>query len=250
MTQANDERAARKEYIRRRQKTVFSIVGAVMVVAMVVSLLFFFHVGGLGNVKSAAVQPNYGQQAPCPIKEADGNKAKYVENRNITLRVLNGTKFSGFAKAVSDALQNREFNPQTPDNYTKKVDRTMIVFGTQLNAFLLTNQLHDFFRCSRFRQIDCFTVSRNTRTLTDHVHIRPDVFMSRADMCKRLDIVKINISQTQEHTNQVLVTVAGIHSFTHQIACTCIVIATLFFTTTSAISEIYYIIAFCSIKPF
>ena len=25
MTQANDERAARKEYIRRRQKTVFSI---------------------------------------------------------------------------------------------------------------------------------------------------------------------------------------------------------------------------------
>ena len=78
MTQANDERAARKEYIRRRQKTVFSIVGAVMVVAMVVSLLFFFHVGGLGNVKSAAVQPNYGQQAPCPIKEADGNKAKYV----------------------------------------------------------------------------------------------------------------------------------------------------------------------------
>lgn len=52
-----------------------------------------------------------------------------MENRNITLRVLNGTKFSGFAKAVSDALQNREFNPQTPDNYTKKVDRTMIVFG-------------------------------------------------------------------------------------------------------------------------
>ena len=39
MTQANDERAARKEYIRRRQKTVFSIVGAVMVVAMVVPLL-------------------------------------------------------------------------------------------------------------------------------------------------------------------------------------------------------------------
>ena len=74
MTQANDERAARKEYIRRRQKTVFSIVGAVMVVAMVVSLLFFFHVGGLGNVKSAAVQPNYGQQAPCPIKEADATR--------------------------------------------------------------------------------------------------------------------------------------------------------------------------------
>ena len=46
------------------------------------------------------------------------------------------------------------------------------------------------------------------------------------------------------------ITIAGIHSFAHQITCTCIVIATLFFTTTSAISEIYYIIAFCSIKPF
>ena len=64
-----------------------------------------------------------------PHQGSRRNKAKYVENRNITLRVLNGTKFSGFAKAVSDALQNREFNPQTPDNYTKKVDRTMIVFG-------------------------------------------------------------------------------------------------------------------------
>lgn len=129
MTQANDERAARKEYIRHRQKTVFGIAGAILVVAMVISLLFFFHVGGLGKIKSATVQPNYGHQAPCAIKDSDGNKAKYVENRNITLRVLNGTKFSGFAKAVSDALQNREFNTQTPGNYTKKVDRTMIVFG-------------------------------------------------------------------------------------------------------------------------
>ena len=61
-----------------------------MVVAMVVSPLLFFPCRGLerGNVKSAAVQPgvNYGQQAPCPIKEeADGKQGpKYVENRNIT----------------------------------------------------------------------------------------------------------------------------------------------------------------------
>lgn len=129
MTQANDERAARKEYIRRRQKTVFSIVGAVMVVRHGGVPAVLFPCRRPGQRQVGAVQPNYGQQAPCPIKEADGNKAKYVENRNITLRVLNGTKFSGFAKAVSDALQNREFNPQTPDNYTKKVDRTMIVFG-------------------------------------------------------------------------------------------------------------------------
>ena len=130
MTQANDERAARKEYIRRRQKTVFSIVGAVMVVAMVVSLLFFF---SMSEAWATSSRPPYSRTTAsrhrAPSKEADGSKAKYVENRNITLRVLNGTKFSGFAKAVSDALQNREFNPQTPDNYTKKVDRTMIVFG-------------------------------------------------------------------------------------------------------------------------
>lgn len=130
MTQAYDERAERKAYILRRQKIVFTIVGAIMAIAMVVSLLFFFHVGGLGDVKSATVEPNYGKQAPCATKDSSDGKAKYVENRNITVRVLNGTKFSGFATAVSDALQNREFNVQTPGTYqTSKVERTMIVYG-------------------------------------------------------------------------------------------------------------------------
>ena len=79
MTQANDERAARKQYIRSRQKVVFAIIGTILAVALVISLLFFFHVGGLGKVKSAAVQPNYGQQAPCAAQEQDGSKGKYVE---------------------------------------------------------------------------------------------------------------------------------------------------------------------------
>ena len=130
MTQANDERAARKQYIRRRQKVVFTITGTILTIALVISLLFFFHVGGLGKVKAAAVQPNYGQQAPCAAQEQDGSKGKYVENRNITVRVLNGTEFSGFAQAVSSALQNREFNTQAAGNYTSsKVERTMIIFG-------------------------------------------------------------------------------------------------------------------------
>lgn len=129
MTQANDERVARKQYIRRRQKTVFSIIGAIMSVAMVVSLLFFFHVGGLGLVESGVIQPNYGTQAPCASQEADGSNGKYVESSNITVRVLNGTGFSGFAQAVSDALVNREFNSQGADNYTSTVERTMIIFG-------------------------------------------------------------------------------------------------------------------------
>ncbi len=100
-----------------------------MVVAMVMSLLFSFP---CREAWATSSRPPYSRTTASrhrAVKEADGNKAKYVENRNITLRVLNGTKFSGFAKAVSDALQNREFNPQTPGNYTKKVDRTMIVFG-------------------------------------------------------------------------------------------------------------------------
>ena len=46
MTQANDERAARKQYIRRRQKVVFTITGTILTIALVISLLFFFHVGG------------------------------------------------------------------------------------------------------------------------------------------------------------------------------------------------------------
>jgi len=111
MTQANDERAARKQYIRRRQKVVFTITGTILTIALVISLLFFFHVGGLGNVKSAAVQPNYGQQAPCAAQEQDGSKGKYVENRNITVRVLNGTEFAGFAQAVSSALPSTRPRP-------------------------------------------------------------------------------------------------------------------------------------------
>ena len=37
MTQPYDERAERKRYIRRRQQIVFSCVGAVLAVALVVS---------------------------------------------------------------------------------------------------------------------------------------------------------------------------------------------------------------------
>ena len=37
MTQANDERAARKQYIRRRQKVVFTITGTMLPIALVIS---------------------------------------------------------------------------------------------------------------------------------------------------------------------------------------------------------------------
>ena len=88
MTQANDERAARKQYIRRRQKVVFTITGTILTIALVISLLFFFHVGGLGNVKSAAVQPNYGQQAPCAAQEQDGSKTQHTEEPHPKIKQL------------------------------------------------------------------------------------------------------------------------------------------------------------------
>lgn len=130
MAQNDDAREARKEYVHRRQTIVFAIVGVVLVVALFVSSLFLFHVGGLGEVKTTAQGANYGTTAPCVSPAADGSKPKYLDNKSVTTRVLNGTKFSGFANAVGQALTNREFVVQGVDNYNNsKVERTTIVFG-------------------------------------------------------------------------------------------------------------------------
>ena len=114
MTQANDERAARKQYIRRRQKVVFTITGTILTIALVISLLFFFHVGGLGNVKSAAVQPNYGQQAPCAAQEQDGSKGKYVENRNITVRFSTALNSPASRKPSAARCRTASSTPRQP----------------------------------------------------------------------------------------------------------------------------------------
>ncbi|NEG90424.1 LytR C-terminal domain-containing protein [Bifidobacterium aerophilum] len=142
MSEHYDERQARKAYMRKRQGTVFSIAAMAMAAALVISLLFYFHVFGLGRIKTAAVKPNYGVTVPCAPKDADGNPAKYVDNNKISVRVINGTKFSGFAKAVADELSsNRNFPNVQTDNwqtgtdkdgnaiYNTKVERTTIYFG-------------------------------------------------------------------------------------------------------------------------
>ena len=126
MTQPYDERAERKRYIRRRQQIVFSCVGAVLAVALVVSALFYFHVGGLGITATSAVKPNYGVRVPCSTKDANGKNQTYSNYANVKVRVLNGTKFVGFAKAVSTALSNRQFKVTGWDNYKgKKVERNL-----------------------------------------------------------------------------------------------------------------------------
>ncbi len=109
MAQNNEVREARKRYVRKRQTVVFGICGVVLV---------------------ATLEANYGRTAPCVSPAADGSKPKYPENRAVTVRVLNGTKFTGFANAVGQALENREFVVQGVDNYdSAKVERTQIVFG-------------------------------------------------------------------------------------------------------------------------
>ncbi|MDO4912960.1 MAG: LytR C-terminal domain-containing protein [Bifidobacteriaceae bacterium] len=129
MALQEQERILRKEYMAERQKLVFTIIGATLAVAVIISTLFYFNIFGLGVVKVAETQPNYGVTAPCAPKENNEN-AHYVDNGNVTLRVLNGTSSSGFAGAVATALETRNFNVASVGNYsTSNVKRTEIVFG-------------------------------------------------------------------------------------------------------------------------
>ena len=86
--------------------------------------------GGLGITATSEVKPNYGVRVPCSTKDANGKNQTYSNYANVKVRVLNGTKFVGFAKAVSTALSNRQFKVTGWDNYKgKKVERTTIYFG-------------------------------------------------------------------------------------------------------------------------
>lgn len=130
MAAPQDEREARKAYMRQRQKTVFTVCAAGMVVALFVSLLFYYHVGGLGKVKTPAVEPNFGVVTACATKGEDGAAAKYVDPRTVHVQVLNGTTHLGFAGAVSAALENRQFAPLKAGNYpSKRVERTTVYYG-------------------------------------------------------------------------------------------------------------------------
>ena len=135
MTEQYDERQARKAYMRRRQHRVFTVAGAMLVVLLLVASMFYFHVFGLGEVATSAVQPNFGTTAPCVPKAEDGSTRKYVDNRNINVTVFNGTAHVGFAKAVRNALVLRGFPSNDPQTYyvdgalNTDLERTMIRFG-------------------------------------------------------------------------------------------------------------------------
>lgn len=146
MRELYNEREARRAYIRRRQIIVFSIVTIFVVVATVVSFLFLYHVNGLGRVKRAAVEPNYGVTAPCSPVSEEGERSHYIDNSTITIRVLNGTNFPGLARAVSQAMQDRKFNVQGVDNFDgDTVQRTTIYFGKNAiaQAYTVTANFED-----------------------------------------------------------------------------------------------------------
>lgn len=148
MVEHMDEREARREYIRHRQRIVFAIAGAVMAVVLVFATLVYTKVIDLQPDTVKTVQPNYGVKAPCAAKNQDGTPMKWPANDTTKVRVLNGTEFMGLGNAVYEELQNRHFTMAElqAGNYTSnKVDRTMIVFGEQAinNAYALARNFSD-----------------------------------------------------------------------------------------------------------
>ncbi|NEG55632.1 LytR C-terminal domain-containing protein [Bifidobacterium platyrrhinorum] len=130
MAEQYDEREARKAYVRRRQKIVFSVTGAILVVVLIVASLFYTGVINVNQKAKTVTKPNYGVAVPCAAKNEDGSAMKWSDNNSVILRVRNGTEFSGLAGAVSEALKDRQFDVRTVDNYTSsKVERTTIYFG-------------------------------------------------------------------------------------------------------------------------
>lgn len=130
MTQEYDERIARKAFMYQRKRSVLTTVGVGLGVTFIFALLVQFHAFGINSVRAPKDNPNYGVPAPCAIIGKEGAKAPYVDNRAVAIRVLNGTKFRGFARAVGEALNARGFNlTEVNNNKSSNIKRTVIYFG-------------------------------------------------------------------------------------------------------------------------
>ncbi|OXN00081.1 LytR C-terminal domain-containing protein [Bifidobacterium vansinderenii] len=144
--EAFDERKARQQFVRDRQKIVFTVAIGALAIALVVSFLFYFGVLGKTATTTNAAQPNYGVTAPCPTA-ADGATAKALNPSTINVRVLNGTDKAGLADAVSESLTNRGFVSKGVSNYpgTATIKRTEIRFGknTINEAYTLAGHFND-----------------------------------------------------------------------------------------------------------
>lgn len=120
---------------------VFSTLAVILVVALVVSFFVFFHTIGKSNAGVPQAQTNFGAPLVCASDNPDKSPVTYVQNNTVEVAVLNGTNSVGFAKAVGEALQNRNFKVTqvssltTTDKTNKtdkkagKAERTTIYYG-------------------------------------------------------------------------------------------------------------------------
>ncbi|MFU0569947.1 LytR C-terminal domain-containing protein [Gardnerella vaginalis] len=146
MAQNYDERIARKEFMYQKTKSVMFTVGIVLIVATFISFLIQFHIFGLNAPKAKNDNQNYGVIAPCPVRSKNGDKISYLDSRIVRIRVLNGTKFRGFASAVGEALRLRGFNLiEIGNNNTQGVKRTTIYFGKKAvnDAYTLSSNFNN-----------------------------------------------------------------------------------------------------------
>ena len=144
MDERYDEREARKAYVHRRQRVVFSVTGAILAVTLIVAFLFYFRVIDVDGQKKTAVEPNFGQAVPCAAKNEDGTAMKWADNNTVPVEVLNGTNSRGLAGAVSEALEDLQFNVVATGNYTSSnVERTTIYYG--VNAINPAYTLNEYF---------------------------------------------------------------------------------------------------------
>ena len=137
-----NERAARKQFVRRRQRLVFSIILLVLAAILVLAIMVFLgHMDGTGK-QSAKSQPNYGVAVPCAPA-----KATVMDFGQISVRVLNGTKYSGLATAIKETLVNRGFKVTDVGSTPSKewLERTQIHFGAKgvIQAYTVNAQFSD-----------------------------------------------------------------------------------------------------------
>ncbi|WP_161522266.1 LytR C-terminal domain-containing protein [Bifidobacterium xylocopae] len=125
---AADEREARRQFVRRRQKMVFTIAGSALAIVLVIALVVSLSAVGRFHKQSAGSKPNYGVAVICPPENA-----KVANHPEVRVRVLNGTNKTGLGSAVLRSLRNRGFNMQGLADFPSKTElaRTEIRFGAK-----------------------------------------------------------------------------------------------------------------------
>ena len=89
-----DEREERRRYVRKRQRTVFTVLGVVMLVMVLISSVFLFPIGAAGLQPVPEAAPNSGQAAPCAPHHHANPEAQYLSPSTLTIRALYGSPLS------------------------------------------------------------------------------------------------------------------------------------------------------------